>query len=200
MRIVTPSVLLALACLASCVYFVVRGCAALRETPASLDSMSGELPRPWRFAGTRFPLERSDRLPLLLITLIYALTAFWALGDLEAPQGVWDFGGGETVSLALPRPVYVTGLRFFSGLGTGNYRVEISDDGENWSTLWQRREDPSDPGKTTGWYWADAQGYVPAYALDQPYNQLYKWRDIRPENPQNARFLRITGRADRNVL
>ena len=52
----------------------------------------------------------------------------------------------------------------------------------------------------TGYYWADAEGYSPSYALPQKYNDLFKWLEIEPENPQNVRYLRLTGKADKGLL
>ncbi len=146
-------------------------------------------------------MEKQDRLPVLLITLVYAATAFFLLGDTAAPQSVYEFAGGEPVTIAVyGDAVYTTGIRYYSGLGTGAYNVEISADGENWLTLWQRKNDPEDTEKVTGWYWAQAEDYDPSYALTQKYNQLYKWIDITVENPQNVRFLRITGKAEKPNL
>ena len=52
----------------------------------------------------------------------------------------------------------------------------------------------------TGYYWADAEGYSPSYALPQKYNDLFKWLEIEPENPQTVRYLRLTGKADKGLL
>lgn len=201
MRYVTPSVFFALATLVCCLYFIYRSCVALQGAPVGLGWVTGAKPKPLAFAGKRYPMEKADRLPILLITLIYAATAFFQLGDLKAPTGVCDFAGGETVTIrVVGDAVYTTGIRTFSGLGTGSYNVEVSSDGETWSTLWQRHEDESDKNKITGYYFANAQGYTPNYALTQKYNELYKWRDTTVENPQNVQYLRITGRAEKKNL
>ena len=73
--------------------------------------------------------------------------------------------------------------------------MEISQDGQTWYTLWQKEEDGKDV-----WYWADAEGYDPSYALPQDYNDLFKWLAVEPTNPQDIRYLRITGRADKGLL
>lgn len=200
MRIITPSVFFALVTLALCLYVVYRAVSSLQFAPVGLGWVRGEEAKRLTFAGKRYPMEKSDRLPVLLITLIYALTAFFQLGDLYTPTGVYDFAG-KTITVEIADiPVYVTGLRSFSGLGTGSYNIEISPDGRHWSTLWQRHEDEGEPNKVTGYYWADAEGYTPDFALTQKYNELYKWRDLTVENPQNVKYLRITGKADKDVL
>ena len=197
MEYIKPPILFALLTLAAILVFLARYALALSDGA----SLSVETAPGLRFAGTRYPMERKDRLPVLLITLVYALTAFFQLGDRQAPQGVYDFASGESVTIQIVgSPVYTTSIRYFSGLGTGSYNIEVSSDGESWSTLWQRKEDPNDKDKVTGYYFANADGYSPSYALTQNYNQLYKWIDIEVENPQNVQYLRITGKADKENL
>lgn len=154
-------------------------------------------PGPVSFSARWHPMVKKDALPLLLVTLVYALTAFFQLGSLSAPQSFQQFGDHQTVELTLSQDTRLTGLLYYTGLGTGAYNVEISSDGSHWSTLWARKDED---GKITGYYWADAQGYDPGYAITQNYSQLFKWAKIAPENPQLVRFLRITGRADNGLL
>ena len=201
MRYVTPSALFAVGTLAAVFFFWMRYISAAQNSPVELQWVRGEDDAPLAFAGRCHPMEKSDRLPVLLITVIYALTAFFQLGDLTAPQETYDFSAGSTALIRVEgEAVYTTGFRYYSGLGTGSYNIEISADGEHWSTLWQRKDDPEDTGKVTGYFFADAEGYPPNYALTQKYNQLYKWIDVTVENPQYVRYLRITGKADKEVL
>jgi len=201
MRYITPSILFALAvigCLALFYgrYVLSQGAGLSLRAPAK-----AKLPGKISFAGTCHPMERADRLPVLLITLVYAATAFFQLGSLSAPTTVHDFGDGESVTITLSRTIYLTKLKYFSGLGTGaesasancGYNIEISEDGEHWSTLWRNKDAD---GTVTGYFWADAAGFQPDYAMKQNYNQLYKWLEIEPDNPQNVRYLRITGKPD----
>ena len=78
--------------------------------------------------------------------------------------------------------------------------MEISSDGVNWLSLWQRKDDPEDADKVTGYYWADGTGYSSSYAMTQNYNQLFKWNEITIDNPQYIRYLRLTGRANKQPL
>ena len=184
MRYITPSILFALFTLGFLFYFLWRYFTALHNRPADLQWVRGER-KPLRFAGSCHPTDRKDRILLLLITLLYACTAFFRLGSFSSPQTVRDFGDGEALLIRVKgEPFLASGIRYFSGLGTGGYNVEISSDGEHWSTLWQRKEDPNDPKKVTGYYWADAEGYSPSYALTQNYNQLFKWIDVTVSTPQ----------------
>ncbi len=152
------------------------------------------------FQRRRYPLERRDRLPILLITALYALSAFFALGDTTAPaaRGAFDFSDGQTYTLRIQEEtIYPVKIWYYPMLGTGGYQLEVSKDGQTWSTLWSIPQDGQDEPT---YYWADAQGYAPKYALDQAYNRLFKWTELAPTNPQFARYLRITGHGERDVL
>lgn len=154
-------------------------------------------PAPLSFAAARHPMVKKDALPLLLITLVYAATAFFRLGSFTNPQSFQPMAAGSAVEVALDEEIILSKFLYYPGLGTGTYNLEISADGNHWSTLWARTDEE---GKTTGWYWADAAGYDPSFALTQKYSELFKWIEIAPENPQRMRYLRITPRAEREVF
>ena len=156
--------------------------------------------RRFTFAGRCHPLARRDAIPILLITCIYAVTAFAHLGSLQAPQSAWDFGDGESATFSLPESVQVSRLWYYPNLGTGKYQVEISADGTQWLTLWSRTETDETGSEETVYYWADPEGYGESYAMTQNYNQLFKWNELTFENPQYIRYLRITGQANKGLL
>ena len=158
-----------------------------------------EQPR-FTFAGRCHPLVRRDAIPILLITAVYAVTAFAHLGSLRAPQSAWDFGSGESATFSLPEAVQVSQLWYYPNLGTGKYQVEISKDGVTWLTLWSRTETDDAGSEETVYYWADSTGYGESFAMTQNYNQLFKWNEIVFENPQYIRYLRITGQANKGLL
>ena len=198
MRYITPSILFALATLMCVCYFILRYLIAQNNCRLSVPTEENSK---LHFAGICHPMEKKDRLPILIITAVYALTAFFQLGDMTAPQTTVDFAQIGPVTLQITgSPIYTTGIRYYSGLGTGSYNIEISEDGEHWSTLWRRHDDPNDKKKVTSYYFANADGYTPDYALGQGYNQLFKWIDITVENPQNIQYLRIRGKADKQTL
>lgn len=221
MRYITPSILFALVTLGALLLFLWWYCAVRRGTPLTENSLLFQLgarpvgvpgvsARCLSFAGKCHPMEKRDRLPVLLITLVYALTAFFQLGDTSAPQTFYDFGEKGQITIEISgAPVMAQGIRYYTGLGVGGrisgedgraYNLEVSPDGERWYTLWQKREDPQDAGKVTGHYWADAEGFSPNYALTQKYNQLFKWLEIKTDAPTAVRYLRITGNAQGKYL
>ena len=193
--VLSPGILPCVLLLTALVLFALtcRGCLSHLLPP------EGEKPR-FSFVRTLSPMTKKDRLFCLVITLLYAATAFFRLGSLTAPQTTVDFVRMGTVEVELPQTVYSTGFRCFFGLGTGSYHVEISSDGQHWSALWPEKKDENDPGKVTGYYWANAEGYSPSYALSQGYNDLFRWRDIRVSNPQNVKYIRLTPKVERDTL
>ena len=158
-----------------------------------------EQPR-FTFSGRCHLLVRRDAIPILLITAVYAVTAFAHLGSLRAPQSAWDFGSGESATFSLPEAVQVSQLWYYPNLGTGKYQVEISEDGVTWLTLWSRTETDEAGSEETVYYWADSTGYGESFAMTQNYNQLFKWNELTFENPQYIRYLRITGQANKGLL
>lgn len=156
--------------------------------------------KPFSFAGLRHPLVKKDAIPMVLITAVYAFTAFFQLGSASAPQHPWDFGDEKEATFVFSEEYLVSKLWYFSGLGTGKYQAEISSDGVNWLSLWQRKDDPEDADKVTGYYWADSTGYGASYAMTQNYNELFKWHEVVFDNPQYIRYLRITGQANKDLL
>lgn len=116
-----------------------------------------------------YPMERRDALPLLLLTVVYAFTAFYKLGDVRAPESFYQFhSAGESVVLVLDEPREIGALRYYTGLWTGNYKLEYSTDGAAWKQ---------------------------AGVLKQEYDDLFKWLDADlsglPSDAQ-VKALRIT--------
>ena len=198
-RYITPTQLFPLAVLAAIFCFVGYYWYVQVPRSGTLEwiALRERNERPFTFTLPFHRLERKDALPMLLLTVLYAFTAFFSLGSLSAPQSALNLGSGESVTWEFQEEMYVSKLWYYSGLGTGEYNVEISSDGSHWSTRWQRTDEE---GEVTGYYWADAEGYSPSYAMTQDYADLFKWLEVEPENPQYVRYLRITGKADRNQL
>lgn len=192
-----PGMFFALAAALGVLLFFVSYWRALRPRQDSLEWVALQEKPSTPFSLPYHPMRKSDLLPLLLLTAVYAATAFFRLGSFTNPQSVLDLGNGQSVEITLADTVYLATLEYYPELGTGSYNVEISRDGKTWSTLWARK---GDDGKVTGYYWASAEGYAPSYALPQKYSDLFKWLEIKPENPQNVRYLRITGKSEKDLL
>ena len=116
--------------------------------------MAEKQPRRMTLTLKRHPMERKDALPLLLLTVIYAFTAFFRLGDAHAPESYTIFQQGDSITFSFSEPVEVDKVSYFTVIGTGSYTLEYSADGASWSDL----------------------------TLDQAYNTLLKWKVIDLNN------------------
>ena len=112
-------------------------------------------------------MGRRDALFITLLTLVYAVVAFWNLGDSCAPQTVRSLDG-ESAVIDLGSEKTVSRVQFYTGIGQGSYTFEFSADGEHWQY---------------------------ASAFEQGHADLLKWQE--PELSAAAdtavRYVRITG-------
>lgn len=132
---------------------------------------------PLSFSGKRYPMEKKDALPLILITILYGVTAFWGLGDMTAPQTFWQANSENySVTVNLGREEEITQVMYYTGLYTGGYDIEFSLDGKAWSKAIPEDEE------------AD-------YAMSQKHSELFKWRyaDLGGIS-WKAQYVRITAR------
>lgn len=117
------------------------------------------------FTAALHPMEKKDVLPILLLTALYALTAFWNLGNLQSPESFANLKNGERVTFSTTQSITVSRVEQFNGLWTGSYTLELSEDGNIWTSI----------------------------AMEQSYARLFAW--VEPEVPQggvNARYFRLT--------
>lgn len=120
---------------------------APRKNSLEWIAMAEAQPRQMTLSLKRHPFVKKDVLPMLLVTVIYAVTAFFQLGNTHAPQSYTIFDDDTSISFSFSQVVDVSKISFFTVIGTGSYTLEYSADGVNWSSL----------------------------ELDQPYNSLLKW-------------------------
>ena len=148
----SPAFAWAILGIAVCAAFFVYYWMCLRPRPHSLEwiAMAEERAKARRMTLTLpcHPMERRDILPIVLITAIYAGTAFFMLGDLSGPQSCAKLQQGDCVGFSYDRPETVTKLSFYTSLGTGHYTLEWEDEDGDWQSI----------------------------RLDQPYNSLFKWQ------------------------
>ena len=151
-RSLTPAALWAVLALAVCAAFFVYYWHCLRPRPRSLEwiamSEAASKPRHMSLTMKRHPMEGRDILPMLLITALYAFTAFFRLGDMSAPQTCTVFQNRDVYTFSYAEPVTVDKLSWFPSLGQGTYTLEYSVGDGRWEQL----------------------------KLEQPYNSLFKWQ------------------------
>ncbi len=139
----------------------------IRPKAGTLEWIHWEDKPPFTLEGRRGQFKRRDIFPMLLITALYALVAFWNIGDDVAPQSFWKATREEpTVTVDLGTYEVIDTAFYYSGLGHGNYTLSFSEDGEIWR---------DQPGMT------------------QPYSDTFKWRYAALESEKGlTRYVRIT--------
>ncbi len=150
-----PAAVWVLVALAVCLAFFLYYWHCLKPRPHSLEwiamAETRAKPRQMTLTLKRHPFRRRDVLPMLLITAVYAATAFFRLGDFDVPQTYTVFQQDTSFTFSFSQPVTVDKLSYYTTLGSGNYRLEYSSDsGESWQRL----------------------------TLDQAYDTLLKWEVV----------------------
>lgn len=194
-RYITPTLILPILTAAAILFFFAYYWSAVAPRAGGLAwiaERSRGRPR-FSFADMRHPMGRRDALPLLLLTAVYAVTAFWNLGSFQDPQSFARLRSGESAVIELKQTVSLGSFLYYPGLNTGAYTLEVSADGESWQSLWAKT---GDDGKVEFYYWADGAGYAPSKALTQKYSELFKWIEIVPSAPVEAKYIRLTARPD----
>lgn len=113
-----------------------------------------------------------DAVVLILICAVYAVVAFYALGNTDSPQSFCHFSGrGSYADIELETDTEISDIRFFAGLNTGTYYVQFSKDGQNYT----------DVGK-----------------LSQDYSDIFKWCDIEFDSGAvtHAKYIRLISDGD----
>ncbi|NLV86919.1 MAG: phospholipid carrier-dependent glycosyltransferase [Clostridiales bacterium] len=118
------------------------------------------------FPLRRYPLEKKDILPLFLIPILYGAVAFYGLGDIKGPESFCSFTEkGRYVVIELEEESSITRLMYYSGLHSGNYFLQYSLDGEN---------------------------YTDEAIMEQSYSDIFKWHEAKLDSlGKGTKFVRI---------
>ena len=210
---ITPTLVFPIVVLAAmfCLLSYYRHAMSPRAGTLEWVTMASAAPRPMSFPRRRFPMRRKDALPLLLLTAVYAFTAFWNLGSFTNPQSFCQLSQGQTVTFTLAEPTAISRVMYYTGLNTGSYTLEASPDGETWYALLSYEDKENN---VSGLIWKENKSgsTLPAgldsgntsAALHQKYSDLFKWIDntvLRTgEGPDplslEVRMFRLTGSPD----
>ncbi|NCB73353.1 MAG: phospholipid carrier-dependent glycosyltransferase [Clostridia bacterium] len=114
----------------------------------------------------RFPVTKRDLLPLILIPIIYGAVAFYGLGDKQAPESFCHFAEkGRYVVIELPEEMPISRVLYYSGIYTGNYFLQYSSDGVN---------------------------YTDESTMEQKYSDIFKWNEAKMNLAgKSAKYIRI---------
>ena len=147
------------------IYFLTlplgRNCVLPGETPPP-DKGRRNRGRPEEDRSRR--LSRRDALPLGILCLVYALTAFFRLGDTAAPQTFVPMEG-QDVLFELPGDVRISSMLLYPGVGMGSYAIYESETGLE---------------------------FEPLLTFTQDHIAVLKWNVLSPYSSQPPRYLRIT--------
>lgn len=76
-----------------------------------------------------------DAIISAVIASVYAISAFWGLGDFSAPESYASLGYGSSLSFSLPDDTLPVQIRYFAGIDPGKWTLEGSTDGFSWYPL-----------------------------------------------------------------
>ena len=94
------------------------------------------LRKPFSFPASDRRMTGKDRALCMLITAVYALTAFLGLGDTQGIESFCKFGGnGEYALIEFTEPVNISAVHCYHGLYMGKYSLEYSADGVNFTSV-----------------------------------------------------------------
>ena len=152
---------------------------AVAPRKGTLEWISMRENRPTRVTFPKcYPMTRRDILPMLLITAIYACTAFFQLGNMKNIESTLILHSGDAVSFELAEPTEIGEIRYFSVVGTGQYSLHYTPDGGRWDSV----------------------------KLDQSYDRLLRWNtameeltEEEEENGEVAQPVTLTGKTFRLI-
>lgn len=114
---------------------LLRGESRLPDTANAAEAAAPKKP-PFSFARKSGAMSGRDILLALLLTAVYALTAFVNLGNTAAPESFCKFvERGNYADILLPEDADVSSVQYYCGLHTGNYYLQVSTDGESFTDV-----------------------------------------------------------------
>ena len=136
------------------------------------------------FFSTRHTMGKRDAAPLAVITAVFAFLALFQLGDTSAPQSFFQFTENRaSIKIELENPQEISSIMFYTGLWTGRYKAEFSENGVIWTEL-QPLENPN----------SDEE---PSPVMNQPHSHLFKWRYAEFQAVKlPVKYIRITAVID----
>jgi hypothetical protein len=178
---IMPTIIFPILTLSFLIVFYLYYIKISKPKPGTTEWIDVEMSKPrLTFLTVRHPLEKRDIVPLVIITVVFLFLALFRLGDTVAPQSFFQFSRHQQdVIIELDEPEEISSLMFYTGLWTGYYKLEFSEDHIFWYV--QNPVEVSNPGGD------------PTPAMDQSYADLFKWRyaSLSNSNPV-AKFIRIT--------
>ena len=132
------------------------------------------------FFTKRYKMGRKDIAPLVIITAVFSFLALFQLGDRTAPQSFFQFKPDKmSVTVELQQPTTISSVMYYTGLWTGHYILEFSENGNIWV-----RQGPDDQKDSND---------EPIYSMNQKYANLFKWQYATlSEVDSRVKYIRLT--------
>lgn len=194
MQYVTPTLLIPVVVLAALFYFFVYYWRAMSPRHGTLEwvDLASSVPPRASFTFSLHPMERRDALPLLLLTGLYCVTAFFRLGSFTNPQQFSQLAAQEQASITLTETRTLSRILYYPGLNTGGYLLEVSSDGKTWHAL-QFHEKNDEAGTAAYYDWTKNPVVGSDPSLSHKYSEMFKWLEVVPQEPIEIKYLRLTG-------
>lgn len=124
------------------------------------------------FTAPLHRMGKKDALPILILTAVYALSAFWSLGNTSNPESFLQMKNGQSVTFSTSEPVSIGRIEHYNGLWTGSYELKFSEDGDTWTSV----------------------------TLEQQYSRLFYWVEPKlPDGELNARYFKLTASCNKQI-
>lgn len=108
-------------------------------------------------------ITKADIILISAITIVFGIVDFIGLGNTTSPE-TFEYMPDKIVYIEFSEPKTVNNVLLFPGVGEGDYIIDCSNDGENFSVLAE---------------------------FNQNYNTVLKWQNISPEFPMSAKYYRV---------
>ena len=108
-------------------------------------------------------LTRREAFRVFLVTAVYAVFAFWNLGNLASPESFVPMANRSVVLMPASAEAPAK-LMLFTGVGQGEYSIEVSE---------------------------DQQGWLPVASFRQDHVSVLKWNTVDLELDSPAAYLRL---------
>ncbi len=80
-------------------------------------------------------LSRQDAMAVIALVIAFTCLYFYNLGSTLSPQTYWKPGiDGEAFYIDFGKAQDISRISYYAGIGTGRYRIDVSDDFIKWST------------------------------------------------------------------
>ena len=116
--------------------------------------------------GKRVRWNKLDSIWMLAITVVYGVVALINLGQTYNPETYWRPSvRNETYVADMGKDTTIARVAMYAGIGEGNVRLSVSDNGEDWTIL-------------SSLFQNERREWEVGSAIEHKMGEMYKWRFI----------------------